>query len=72
VQNAPAQYAAFVICDKSLLSNQKASQPHPDQAAARIIEVVIADHLAATPLVDKSLITEVAWENRPGTEPAWD
>lgn len=51
---------------------QKASQPHPDQAASRIIDVVIEDYLADTPLVNKSQITEVAWENRTGTEPAWD
>jgi hypothetical protein len=49
-----------------------AAQPYPGQAAEKIIEVVIADHVARTPLVDKSTITEIAWEARPGTEEPWD
>lgn len=50
----------------------KASQPHPGKAASLIVEAVAEDFLAQTPLVNKDLITEVAWENAPGTEPAWD
>jgi hypothetical protein len=49
-----------------------AAQPFPDEAAAKIIEVVVDDFERQTPLVDKSEITEVAWENRPGTEEPWD
>lgn len=49
-----------------------AAQPYPGQAAEKIIEVVIADYEAKTPLVDKSTITEIAWEARPGTEEPWD
>ena len=51
---------------------RQAAQPFPGQAAAKIIEVVFDDFKRKTPLVDKSLITEVAWENRPGTEEPWD
>ena len=49
-----------------------AAQPYPGQAAEKIVEVVIADYAAKTPLVDKSTITEIAWESRPGTEEPWD
>jgi hypothetical protein len=49
-----------------------AAQPFPGQAAEKIVEVVIFDYEAKTPLVDKSIITEVAWEARPGTEEPWD
>ena len=49
-----------------------AAQPYPGEAATKIIETVLLDHAAKTPLVDKSLVTEIAWENRPGTEPSWD
>lgn len=48
------------------------AQPNPGDAAKRIIEVLKNDYLAETPLVDKSLVTETAWENQPGTEAAWD
>lgn len=48
-----------------------AAQPYPGEAAKKIIEVVLEDYEAQTPLVDKSLITEIAWESRPGTEPPW-
>jgi len=49
-----------------------AAQPFPGKAAQKIIEVLIDDFEKQTPLVDKSLVTEIAWENRPGTEPSWD
>ena len=49
-----------------------AAQPFPGLAAQKIVEVVLNDFEAGTPLVDKGAVTEVAWENRPGTEPSWD
>ena len=51
---------------------QNAAQPYPGQAAEKIVEVVRHDFEANTPLVNKALVTEVAWENKPGAEPAWD
>jgi hypothetical protein len=51
---------------------RKGAQPYPGQAAQRILDIVFADFEAKTPLVDKALITELPWESRPGTEPAWD
>ena len=51
---------------------QQAAQPFPGEAGAKIVEIVAADFAAGTPLVDKSVITEVPWESRPGAEPAWD
>ena len=51
---------------------RKAAQPFPGLAADKIVEVVLNDFEAGTPLVDKASVTEVAWENRPGTEPSWD
>lgn len=48
------------------------AQPYPGQAAKLIVDVVKSDYLAKTPLVDKSQETEIAWENQPGTEAAWD
>lgn len=50
---------------------REASLPYPGEAAKRIVEVVLEDYLAGTPLVDRSAITEIAWENRPGTEAPW-
>jgi CDP-glycerol glycerophosphotransferase (TagB/SpsB family) len=49
-----------------------AAQPFPGEAAAKIVEVILQDFESHTPLVDIAAITEVAWENRPGTEPSWD
>ena len=49
-----------------------AASPHPGRAAAEIIEIVATDFAVGSPLVDPALVTEVAWENRPGAEPAWD
>lgn len=49
-----------------------AAQPYPGEAAKKIIEVILDDFEAGTPLVDKNLIKTVAWENRPGTEAPWD
>jgi hypothetical protein len=51
---------------------QSAAQPYPGQAAEKIVDVVRHDFEAKTPLVNKALVTEVAWENKPGAEPAWD
>ena len=48
-----------------------AAQPYPGEAAKKIIEVVVDDYTANTPLVEKLAIKEVAWENRPGTESPW-
>ena len=49
-----------------------AAQPYPGQAAEKIVEVVLADFEAGTPLVSKSLVTEVPWELKPGAEAPWD
>ncbi len=49
-----------------------AAQPFPGEAASRIVDIVAADFAAGTPLVDKSIITEIPWESRPEAEPAWD
>lgn len=51
---------------------RKAAQPFPGEAAAKIVEVILQDFESNTPLIDIASITEVAWENRPGTEPSWD
>ena len=51
---------------------QSAAQPYPGQAAEKIVDVILNDFKAKTPLVNKALVTEVAWENKPGAEPAWD
>jgi len=51
---------------------QSAAQPYPGQAAEKIVDVVRHDFKAKTPLVNKALVTEAAWENKPGAEPAWD
>jgi hypothetical protein len=51
---------------------QSAAQPYPGQAAQKIVEVVRHDFEAKTPLVNKASVTEIAWENKPGAEPAWD
>ncbi len=57
---------------REIAALRSAAQPYPGQAAAKILEVVLADHAAKTPLVDRSLITETPWESRPEAEPAWD
>ena len=49
-----------------------AAQPFPGEAATKIVEVVVADYEAKTPLVNKTLITETPWENLPGAEAPWD
>ena len=51
---------------------REAAQPYPGEAASKIVSVVLADFEAGTQLVDKSLVTEVPWESRPGTEAPWD
>ena len=57
---------------KQISALRTVAQPYPGDAAKRIIEVLKSDYLAGTPLVDRSLVTETAWENRPGTEAPWD
>ncbi len=57
---------------KQIETLRAAAIPYPGESARRIVDVVLADFEAKTPLVDKSKVTELAWENRPGTEPAWD
>jgi hypothetical protein len=64
--------AGFPDYSKSISDLRRAAQPFPGEAAAKIIEVILDDFWRQTPLVDKSLIKEVAWENRPGTEAPWD
>ena len=49
-----------------------AASPYPGEAAKRIIEIVASDHEAQSPLVDKSQITELAWEFGPDKEPLVD
>lgn len=51
---------------------RKAAQPFPGEAAAKIVEVILQDFELKTPLVNPASVTDVAWENRPGTEPSWD
>jgi hypothetical protein len=48
---------------------REASSPFPGESAARIIEIVAADH---SDLVDPALVTEVPWERQPGREPLDD
>jgi hypothetical protein len=76
-------FAGFVDVFNSISSNgmpdysseidtlRDAAQPYPGEAAKKIVEVILADHADRTPLVNKNLITEIAWENRPGTEEPW-
>ncbi|MEN9751234.1 MAG: hypothetical protein RLZZ600_281 [Actinomycetota bacterium] len=51
---------------------REAACPHPGLAAAEIIEIVATDFAVGSPLIDPASVTEVAWENRPEAEPAWD
>jgi hypothetical protein len=48
---------------------REAASPYPGESAARIVEIVAADHSG---LVDPSLVTEVPWERLPGREPLDD
>jgi len=48
---------------------REASSPYPGESAARIVEIVAADH---SELVDPSIVTEVPWERQPGREPLDD
>ena len=57
---------------KQIAALRTVAQPYPGDAAKLIVDIVKNDYLAETPLVDKSLVTEIAWENQPGTEAAWD
>ena len=57
---------------KQIAALRKAAQPYPGEASKKIVQVLLKDYESETPLVDKSLITQIAWENRLGTEPAWD
>jgi hypothetical protein len=58
--------------DSEIQQLRIAAQPFPGRAAEKIVEVVIHDFVSGTPLVDKTQITELAWENRPTSEPLWD
>ena len=51
---------------------RQAASPYPGEAAERIISVLAADFEAATPLVDKASIAELAWEFGPDKEPLVD
>lgn len=51
---------------------RRAASPFPGESAGRIIEIVASDFEAKTPLVDKSSITELAWEFGPDKEPLVD
>ena len=51
---------------------RKAASPYPGQAAKRIVDLVAEDYAAGTPLVDPTLIKQVAWEFRPEAEPQLD
>jgi len=51
---------------------RKAASPYPGQAASRIVDLVADDFAAGTPLVDPTLIKQVAWEFRPEAEPQLD
>ena len=51
---------------------KKAAQPFPGEAAEKIVEVILKDFELKTPLVNPASVTDVPWENRPGTEPSWD
>jgi hypothetical protein len=51
---------------------RQAASPYPGEAAERIIGVIAADFEAATPLVDKASIAELAWEFGPDKEPLVD
>ena len=48
---------------------REAASPYPGESAARIVEIVAADHSA---LVDPTTVTEVPWERQPGREPLED
>jgi hypothetical protein len=48
---------------------REAASPYPGESAARIVEIVAADHSA---LVDPAAVTEVPWERQPGREPLDD
>ena len=48
---------------------REAASPYPGESAARIVEVVAADHSG---LVDPASVTEVPWERQPGREPLED
>ncbi|MEN9749641.1 MAG: hypothetical protein RL149_719 [Actinomycetota bacterium] len=50
----------------------EAASPYPGEAAQRIVQVVAKDFADETPLVDKNLITELAWEFGPDKEPLID
>jgi hypothetical protein len=48
---------------------REAASPYPGESAARIIEIVAADHSG---LVDPSVVLETPWERLPGREPLDD
>lgn len=57
---------------KEIEKLRDAASPYPGEAAVRIIEVIASDFESKTPLVDKSQITELAWEFGPDKEPLVD
>lgn len=77
-------FDSFVVTFNAVMANglpdysqeietlRDAAQPYPGQAAEKIVEVILKDHKDQTPLVNIDAITELAWENRPGTEAPWD
>ena len=42
--------------------------PNPSSTAKRIIDITVADFETSSPLVSADLISELAWEDRPGRE----
>ena len=48
---------------------REAASPYQGESAARIVEIVAADHSS---LVDPTTVTEVPWERQPGREPLDD
>ena len=48
------------------------ARPFPGEAAKRIVDLVLADSEAKTPLIDPSQVTETPWELEPGREPFTD
>ena len=48
---------------------REAAAPYPGESAARIVEIVAADHSG---LVDPSVVLETPWERLPGREPLDD
>ena len=65
-QDASAEAAKI---EAEIAALRDASSPYPGESAARIVEIVAADH---SELVDPATVTEVPWERQPGREPLDD